>query len=92
MAKAAPDQAGDLWTWTAIDADTKRAISGLVGSRDADAARFIMGEVASRLADRVQLTSDGHNTYLMAVWVAFGREIDYAQLIKQYGPAAEWPL
>jgi IS1 family transposase len=88
-AKAAPDQAGDLWTWTAIDADTKLAISWLVGSRDAEAAHFFMDDVASRLAGRVQLTSDGHNTYLMAVWGAFGREIDYAQLIKHYGPAPE---
>ncbi len=88
-AKAAPDQAGDIWTWTAIDADTKLAISWLVGPRDAEAAHIFMRDVASRLANRVQLTSDGHNTYLMAVWDAFHRDVDYAQLIKQYGPAPE---
>ena len=83
-AKEAPEQAGDIWTWTAIDADTKLIVSWLVGSRDAEAARVFMDDVASRLANRVQLTSDGHSTYLMAVWEAFGREIDYAQLVKQY--------
>jgi hypothetical protein len=88
-AKAAPDQAGDIWTWTAIDADTKLAISWLVGPRDADAAHRFMQDVASRLASRVQLTSDGHPTYLLAVSEAFGREIDYAQLVKQYGAAPE---
>ena len=88
-AKAALDQAGDIWTWTAIDADTKLAISWLVGPRDADAAHTFMQDVASRLAERVQLTSDGHSTYLMAVWDAFGREVDYGQLIKKYGPAPE---
>lgn len=88
-AKAAPEQAGDLWTWTAIDADTKLAVSWLVGSRDADAAHAFMKDAASRLAHRVQLTSDGYTSYLMAVWDAFGREVDYAQLVKQYGPSPE---
>jgi IS1 family transposase len=88
-AKDAPEQAGDILTWTAIDADTKLIVSWLVGSRDAEAARLFMDDVASRLANRVQLTSDGHSTYLMAVWDAFGREIDYAQLIKQYGASPE---
>lgn len=88
-ARAAPPQAGDIWTWTAIDADNKLAVSWLVGSRDAEAAHFFMEDVASRLANRVQLTSDGNNTYLMAVWDAFGREVDYAQLVKQYGAAPE---
>lgn len=88
-AKAAPDQAGDIWTWTAIDADTKLAISWLVGPRDQDAARYFMHDLAERLSDRVQLTSDGHNSYLLAVWGAFGREVDYAQLVKNYGPTPE---
>lgn len=88
-AKAAPEQAGDIWTWTAIDADSKLAITWLIGPRDSDAARRFMLDVASRLATRVQLTSDAHGTYLAAVQNAFGREIDYAQLIKQYGPAPE---
>jgi IS1 family transposase/lambda repressor-like predicted transcriptional regulator len=88
-AKAAPDQAGDIWTWTAIDADTKLVLSWLVASRDSEAAHVFIQDVQSRLAERVQLTSDGHPTYLMAVWKAFGREVDYAQLVKQYGPAPE---
>jgi IS1 family transposase len=58
-AKGAPDQAGDIWTWTAIDADTKLAITWLIGSRDADAAQRFTRDLASRLAARVQLTSDG---------------------------------
>jgi IS1 family transposase len=88
-AKAAPDQAGDIWTWTAIDADTKLAITWLIGSRDADAAQRFTDDLASRLDTRVQLTSDGYGSYLMAVWGAFGREVDYAQLVKKYGPAPE---
>jgi len=88
-AKAAPDQAGDLWTWTAIDADTKLAISWLVGSRDAEAARVFMDDVAGRLAERVQLTSDAFSVYLTTVADAFGRNVDYAQLLKKYGPAPE---
>jgi IS1 family transposase len=88
-AKAAPHQAGDIWTWTAIDADSKLAITWLIGPRDADAARRFMLDVAARLATRVQLTSDAHGTYLAAVQNAFGREIDYAQLVKQYGAAPE---
>src|SRR6202035_4866224 len=59
-AKAAPDQAGDIWTWTAIDADSKLVLSWLVGSRDAESARLFIDDVASRLDNRVQLTSDGH--------------------------------
>jgi len=84
-AKSAPPQAGDIWTWTAIDADTKLIPSWLVGSRDADAARYFIGDLALRLANRVQLTSDGHRPYLEAVEEAFGAEIDYAMLVKQYG-------
>ena len=87
-AKAAPEQAGDIWTWTAIDAENKLAVSWLVGSRDAEAAHVFMADVAARLANRVQLTSDGHNTYLMAVWDAFGREVDYAQLVPAVRPSA----
>ena len=86
-AKAAPDGAGDVWTWTALDADSKLIISYLVGSRDAGYANEFMQDVASRLANRVQLTTDGLKAYLEAVDGAFGSAIDYAQLIKLYGDA-----
>jgi IS1 family transposase len=85
-----PD-AGDIWTWTALDADTKLMVSWLVGSRDAGAAYEFMQDVASRLQNRVQLTTDGHIPYLAAVEDAFGSDIDYAMLQKIYGsdPSAE---
>ncbi|MBK6707754.1 MAG: helix-turn-helix domain-containing protein [Sphingomonadales bacterium] len=84
-AKAAPDHAGDTWTWTAIDADSKMILSYLVGNRDAEYAMWFMDDLASRLATRVQLTSDGHRAYLEAVEGAFGCDVDYAQLVKMYG-------
>jgi len=84
-AKAAPDGAGDCWTWMAIDADTKLIPSFYVGSRDAHAAQMFIGDLAGRLANRVQLTSDGHKPYLEAVEQSFGADIDYAVLIKHYG-------
>ena len=84
-AKAAPAQAGDIWCWTAIDADTKLIPSWLVGSRDAYAAQAFIGDLALRLANRVQLTSDGHRPYLEAIEQSFGADIDYAMLIKIYG-------
>jgi IS1 family transposase len=84
-AKAAPEDAGDVWTWTAIDADTKLIVSYLVGSRDGECAAEFMSDVAARLANRVQLTTDGHKAYLEAVEGAFGSAIDYAMLIKHYG-------
>lgn len=86
-AKAAPLDAGDAWTWTAICADSKLVFSVLVGDRDAYFANAFMADVASRLNSRVQLTSDGHKSYLNAVEGAFGADVDYAQLVKQYGPA-----
>ena len=70
-AKAAPADAGDTWTWTAIDADSKLAVSWLVGGRDAGYATEFMNDVAERLANRVQLTTDGHRAYLEAVEGAF---------------------
>ncbi len=88
-AKAAPAGAGDIWTWTAIDADTKLIPSWFVGGRDSDAAIIFMDDLASRLSNRVQLTSDGHKAYLEAVEGAFGADIDYAQLIKLYGATSE---
>ena len=88
-AKAAPEGAGDTWTWTALDADSKLIVAWLVGGRDAGYAAEFMQDLAGRLANRVQLTSDGHRTYLSAVEDAFGSDIDYAMLIKQYGDAPE---
>ncbi len=76
---------GDVWTWTAIDADSKLIISYLVGQRGACWARSFMEDVASRLATRVQITTDGHRAYAEAVEGAFGMDVDYAMLIKLYG-------
>ncbi|MFZ0497047.1 MAG: IS1 family transposase [Methylocella sp.] len=81
--------AGDTWTWTALEADTKLIVSYSVGDRDSDCAKQFMDDVASRLATRVQLTSDGHKAYLDAVEGAFGADVDYAQLVKMYGASAE---
>jgi len=75
---------GDVWTWTAIDADTKLIVSYLVGGRSAGYARKFIDDLASRLAHRVQLTTDGYRPYLTAVENAFGSEIDYAMLDKIY--------
>ena len=88
-AKSAPDGAGDTWTWTAIDADTKFIASWFVGGRDGECAKWFIEDLATRLANRVQLTSDGHKAYLEAVEGAFGADIDYAQLIKMYGNSPE---
>jgi IS1 family transposase len=79
-----PD-AGDVWTFTAIDAETKLAVSYFVGSRTASAAAEFMRDVASRLANRVQLTTDGFKPYLTAVDYAFGVDVDFATLTKLYG-------
>ena len=76
--------AGDIWTWTAIDADTKLMLSWLVASRDLESAKTFMQDVASRVANRVQLTTDAYRPYLTAVDNAFGTEIDYSQLHKIY--------
>ena len=75
---------GDVWTWTAMDADSKLMISWAVGRRDAFTANAFMLDVADRLATRVQLTTDGHKPYLEAVEGAFGNDIDYAMLVKTY--------
>ncbi len=76
---------GDVWTWVAIDADSKLVISYLVGARDGMHASHFIADVAGRVANRVQLTTDGHKPYLEAVEGAFGGDIDYAMLIKLYG-------
>ena len=80
---------GDVWTWTALDADTKLCVSYLVGGRDLGWAKEFMEDCASRIRNRVQITTDGHKAYLDAVENAFGDDIDYAQLQKIYGAAAE---
>jgi len=79
---------GDVWTWTAIDADTKLIPSWLVGDRDVETAIVFMDDLRSRLANRVQLTTDGHKPYLTAVYDAFGQDVDYATLTKIYGKEA----
>ena len=84
-AKFAPEGAGDTWTWTALDADSKLIISWLVGARDTEYALEFVDDLRSRLANRVQLTSDGHKPYLEAVEEVFGDDIDYAMLVKLYG-------
>jgi IS1 family transposase len=88
-AKAAPEDAGDVWTWTALDADPKLIVSWLVGGRDSGYAIEFMDDLRSRLANRVQLTTDGHKAYLEAVEDAFGGDVDYAILQKLYGTAPE---
>lgn len=76
---------GSVWTWTALDAETKLVPCWMVAPRDAESAREFMHDLASRLATRVQLTTDGHKPYLEAVEGAFGADIDYAMLLKLYG-------
>ena len=88
-AKAAPQGAGDVWTWTAIEADSKLIISWEVGDRTSATAIEFMDDLRDRLANRVQLTTDGHRAYLEAVEGAFGGDVDYAQLIKLYGEAPD---
>jgi len=88
-AKAAPDGAGDVWTWTAIEADTKLLISHFCGGRDGECAKWFIDGVAERVVARIQLTSDGHKAYLEAIEGAFGADVDYAMLVKLYGSAPE---
>lgn len=84
-AKDAPEGAGDVWTWTALNADSKLIVSYLVGDRSGEAAIDLMDDLRARLANRIQLTTDGHKAYLEAVEGAFGGDVDYAQLVKLYG-------
>jgi IS1 family transposase len=83
------ENAGDIWTWTAIDADSKLIVSWNVGNRDADSANTFMQDVADRINGYVQLTTDGHHAYLQAVGEAFGDNIDYTMLVKLYGKEGE---
>jgi len=80
---------GSVWTWMALDADTKLIVSWMVGDRDAGSAHQFMKDLAGRLSHRVQLTTDGHAAYLSAVENNFGSDIDYAMLVKIYGAARE---
>ncbi|KIZ37697.1 MULTISPECIES: DDE-type integrase/transposase/recombinase [Rhodopseudomonas] len=85
-AKAAPEGAGNVWTWTALDADTKLICTWAVGGRDAESAQRIMEDLQSRVKTRMQLTTDGLRLYLDAVQEAFGNDgVDYAMLIKMFG-------
>lgn len=80
---------GDVWTWIAIDADTKLVPCWLVGDRGAATARHFVDDLAGRLANRVQLSTDGYKVYLNAIENAFGSEIDYAMLVKVFGNSPE---
>jgi IS1 family transposase len=82
---------GDVWTWTAIDADTELIVSYTMGQRGAETAHQFMQDVASRLSTRIQLTTDGHRVYAEAVEGAFGVDIDYAMLVKIYGASNDSP-
>ena len=84
-AKSAPDGAGDAWTFSAIDAKSKLVTSYLVGDRDGQSAIALMDDLRSRLEDRPQISTDGLKAYVEAIEGAFGGDVDYAQIIKQYG-------
>jgi IS1 family transposase len=85
-AKAAPAEAGDVWTWTALDSDSKLIISYLASGRTQSAAIHFMEDLRNRITGRPQLTTDGNNAYPYAVRLAFGKNVDFAQLVKTYGP------
>jgi IS1 family transposase len=92
-AKAAPNGAGDVWTWTALDADSKLMLSWHVGDRTIDDAVWLLEDVQARITNRIQLTTDGLGSYPPAVAQVFGIDVDYAQLVKVYraegGPSPE---
>ena len=88
-AKAAPEGAGDAWTWTAIDADSKLIVSYLVSSeRDGQAAIAFMDDLRDRMEDRIQINTDGLSAYVGVIEGAFGGDVDYTQVIKEYGKEA----
>jgi IS1 family transposase len=80
---------GDVWTWVAMDAETKLVPSFMVGNRDAQTAKLFIEDLASRLANRIQLTTDGYRVYLEAIEGAFGCDVDYAMLVKMYESTQE---
>jgi IS1 family transposase len=87
--KGKQGEAGNVWTWTALDADSKLICSWMVGDRSAETAKFFMEDLATRLGNRVQMTTDGYKVYLEAVEGAFGADIDFAVLVKHYGSNPE---
>ena len=88
-AKSAPPDAGDVWTWVALCADTKLIPTWRIGDRSGMTAIDLMDDLRARLTHRVQLTTDGHSAYFEAVEGAFGGDVDYAQLIKLYGASSK---
>jgi len=90
-AKAAPERAGDVWTWTALDSDSKLIVSYLIGNRDSEYAHAFMLDLQERISGRMQLTTDGHSPYLTAVDDIFGHWVDYAMLVKKYGEPPKSP-
>jgi len=82
---------GDMWTWTAIDAESKLIVSWRIGARDAANAHAFIGDIAERLGNRVQMTTDGNRVYLDAVESHLGGMVDYAMLVKQYGNESGTP-
>ena len=90
-AKAAREGAGDVWTWTAIEADTKLIVSYFVGDRSGQSALALMDDLRARITNKVQITTDGHSAYPDAVEAAFGSDVRYAQLVKIYGPTIAAP-
>ena len=80
---------GDVWTWTAIDADSKLCVTYQIGKRDAEYGQRFFDDLQRRLAGRIQLTTDGYIVYADAVVTAFGHDVDYAQLVKIYGEPAQ---
>jgi hypothetical protein len=85
LAQKAPTDAGDIWTWVALDADTKLVPSWRIGDRSGETAIEFVCDLAHRLANRVQVTSDGHHADIEAVAAGFDADVDYAQLIELYG-------
>ena len=88
IAREHPD-AGDVWLWVCIDADSKLVLTWMLGQRDLGTAKEFVNDIASRLTKRVQITTDGHRVYLNAIENAFGMDVDYAQLQKIYGAVIE---
>lgn len=89
FAKKPPPGAGDVWTWTALDSDSRLIVSYMVGDRSGTMATAFMKDLRGRLANRVQLTTDGHKPYLEAVEGAFGSDVDFAQLVKNFSEDKE---